>query len=412
MNTDGSIEKLKARLVAKGYSQQEGIDFDNTFAPISKLNIIRMLIALATKYIWEIHQLDVKSAFLNGDLKEKIYLVQPEGFVKQGQEHLVCRLNKALYGLKQALRSWYEKVDSFFLEYGFHISLNDPNLYTKYNNQGQIILISLYVDDMIITGDVDDLIRGIKRLMAQVFEMKDLRSFHYCLGLEVCRDTMQTFLTQGKYSRNLLEKFGMDQCRSTETPLQQNLKLSSDDGTKEVDATTYRPLVGSLIYLTTTRPDLAYSVSVLSQFMSKQFESHSIAAKSVLSYLCGTINYGILYTDVSDVTLAVTCEAIWLRRLLNDAGKEQKNSTSFKSDNQSTIKLAHNPVFHKNTKHIDTQLHFIREKVQSKEIFVEYCKICDNVADIFTKPLACVKFELFRGRLGVQDNPFSIKGGS
>eukprot|EP00253_Pinus_taeda_P026206 PITA_26206 len=316
MNADGSIDKLKVRLVAKGYSQKEGIDFDDTFAPVAKLNTIRMLIALATKYNWELHQLDVKSAFLNGDLKEEIYLVQPEGYVKQGKEHLVCRLKKALYGLKQAPRSWYEKVDSFFIE-----------------------------------------------LMAQAFGMKDLGSLHYCLGLEVFRDTGQTFLTQGKYAKNLLEKFGMDQCRTTMTPLQQNLKLSSDDGTKEVDATMYRQLVGSLIYLTTTRPDLAYSVSVLSQFMSKpqcrtaatplqqnlklssddgtkevdatmyrqlvgsliyltttrpdlaysvsvlsQFmskplESHWTAAKSVLRYLCGTVHFGILYTDVSDVTL-------------------------------------------------------------------------------------------------------------
>jgi len=300
--------------------------------------------------------------------------------------------------------------------------------------------------------------------MTQVFEMKDLISLHYCLGLEVCRDTGKTFLTQGKYAKNLLEKFGMDQCRSVVTPLQQNLKLSSDDGTKEVDATMYRQLVGSLIYLTTTRPNLAYSVNVLSQFMSKSLESHWVAAKSVLRYLCGTVNYGILYIDASDVILAgfldsdwegnlddrrsitgyafsigsgviassnkkqssvalssceaeyqalcaATCEEIWLRRLLNDVGKEQKNSTSIKSDNQSTIKLAYNPVFHKNTKHIDTQFHFVTEKIQSKEITVEYCKTCDNMADIFIKPLAHVKFELFRRMLGIQDNPFSIKGG-
>eukprot|EP00253_Pinus_taeda_P002810 PITA_02810 len=373
MNADGSIEKLKARLVAKGYSQQEGIDFDDTFAPVAKLNRIKMLISLATKYNWELHQLDVKSAFLNGELKEEIYLVQPKGFVKKGQEHLVCRLKKALYGLKQAPRSWYEKVDSFFLE-------------------------------------------GIKRLMAQVFEMKYLGSLHYCPRLEVCRDTGQTFLTQGMYARILLEKFGMDQCRSAVTHLQQNLKLCSDNGTKVVDATMYRQLVGSLIYLTTTRLDLAYSVSVLSQFMLKPCESHWVVAKSVLRYLCGTVNYGILYTEAFDIILvgfsdldwagnlddqrsitgyafiigfgviawsskkqstidlssceakyqalcAMTCEAIWLKRLLNGARKEQKNSTSIKSDNQSTIKLAYNPVFNKNTKHIDTQFHFIREKL-------------------------------------------------
>eukprot|EP00253_Pinus_taeda_P025696 PITA_25696 len=433
MDADGSIEKLKARLDAKGYSQQEGIDFDDTFAPVAKLNTIRILIALATKCHWELHQLDVKSAFLNGDLKEEIHLVQPEGFVKQGQENLVCRLKKALYGLKQAPRSWYKNVDSFFLEYGFHRSLNDPNLYTRYNNQGQIILISLYVDDMIITGDADDLIRGIKRLMAQAFEMKDLGSLHYRLGLEVCRDTGQTFLTQGKHARNLLEKFGMDQCKSAATPLQENLKLSSDDGTKEVDATMYRQLVGNLIYLTTTRPDLAYSVSVLSQFMSKPLESFLDSdwagnlddRKSITGYTFSIGSEVIAWSSEKQSVVALssceaeyqalcatTCEAIWLRRLLNDAGKEQKNSTSIKSDNQSTIKLAHNRVFHKNTKHIDTQRHFIREKVQSKEIIVEYYKTCDNVADIFTKPLARVKFELFRGMLGVQENPFSIKGGS
>eukprot|EP00253_Pinus_taeda_P031971 PITA_31971 len=285
---------------------------------------------------------------------------------------------------------------------------------------------------MIITGNAHDLIKGIKRLMAQVFEMKDLGSLHYCLGLEVFKDTRQTFLTRGKYARNLLEKFGMDWCRSTARPLQQNLKLSSDDGTKEVDATLYRKLVGNLIYLTTTRPDLAYSVSVLSQFMSKPLESFSDSdwagnlddRRSITGYAFNRGSGVIAWSSKKQSTVALssceaeyqalcaaTCEAIWLRRLLKYAGKEQKQPTSIKSDNQSTIKLAYNPVFHKNTKHIDTHFHFVREKIQSNEIAVEYCKTCDNVADIFTKPLARVKFELFRKMLGIQENPFSIKGG-
>eukprot|EP00253_Pinus_taeda_P006746 PITA_06746 len=332
MDVDGSIEKL--RLVAKGYSQQKGIDFDDTFTLVAKLNTIRMLIALATKCNCKLHQLDVKSAFLNGDLKEEIYLAQPEGFVKKGQEHLVCRLKKALYDLKQALRSWYEKVDSFFLEHDFHRSLNDPNLYTKYNNQRQIILISLYVDDLIITGDADDLIREIKRLMAQFFEMKDLGSLHYCLGLEVCRDTVQTFLPKGSFS---------------DSDWGGNL-----DDRKSI--TGYAFNIGSEIIAWSSKKQSTVALS---------------SCEAEYQALC-----------------AMTCEAIWLRRLLKDAGKEQKNSTPIKSDNQSTIKLAHNPVFHKNTKHIDTQLHFIREKVQPKEIIVEYCKTCDSVIDIFTKPLA------------------------
>ena len=217
INVDGSIEKLKARLVAKGYSQQEGIDFDDTFSPVAKLNTIRMLISLAKKHKWELHQLDVKSAFLNGELKEEIYLVQPERFVKRGQEHLVCRLKKALYGLKQAPRSWYEKINSFFVQHGFHRSMNDLNLYTKFNKHRQIILISLYVDDMIITGNADTLIKEIKWQMSQVLEMKDLGNLHCCLGLEVWRDYRQTFLTQGKYAKSHLERFRMEQCKLAAT---------------------------------------------------------------------------------------------------------------------------------------------------------------------------------------------------
>jgi len=239
INADGSVEKFKARLVAKGYSQQEGIDFDDTFAPVAKLNTIRMLISLTTKHKWKLHQLDVKFAFLNGELKEEIYLVQPPSFVKKGQEYLVCKLHKALYGLKQAPRSWYEKFDSFFIQHGFHRSLNDPNLYTKINKQRQIILISLYVDDMIIIGNENNLIKEINHQMSQVFEMKDLGDLHYCLGLEVWKESGQTFLTQGKYARALLERFRMEQCKTAATPLQQNLKLSSDDGKKQVDATLY-----------------------------------------------------------------------------------------------------------------------------------------------------------------------------
>jgi len=157
---------------------------------------------------------------------------------------------------------------------------------------------------MIITGNANNMIKEIKQQMSQVFEMKDLGELHYCLGLEVWKDFGQTFPTQGKYARSLLKRFRMEQCRSAATPLQQNLKLSSDDGTKHVDATMYRQLVGSFIYLMTTRPDLAYSISVLSQFMSKPLESHWIAAKCVLRYLSSTCNYGILYTDIYDVILA------------------------------------------------------------------------------------------------------------
>jgi len=456
---DGTIDKFKARLVAKGYAQQEGIDYEDTFAPVAKLNTIRLLIALATKHHWNIHQLDVKSAFLNGDLKEEVYLVQPEGFVKQGQEHLVCRLRKALYGLKQAPRSWYVKIDTFFLQNGFVKSKNDPNLYVKKDEKGNVALISLYVDDLIITGSAHKLIEEIKVQLSQVFEMKDLGELHYCLGIEVWREPGKTLITQSKYTKEILKKFNMTACKAMSTPLEQNAKLYREDGSKEADGTLYRQLVGSLNYLTTTRPDIAYSVSILSQFMAKPSGNHWNAAKKVLRYLKGTVNLGIMYTDESDVVLTgfsdsdwagnpddrrstsgyafhigsgvvswsskkqptvslssteseykaltnATCEAIWLRRILADLEEAQSGSTCINCDNQSAIKLAHNPVYHARTKHVELQYHFVREKIESNEIGLIFCNTKDNVADIFTKPLGKIKFEVFRSQLGIVENPF------
>jgi len=210
-NADGSIDRYKARLVAKGYSQKEGIDYEDTFAPVAKMNTIRIMIALATKYDWKLHQLDVKSAFLNGDLKEEIYLVQPEGFVKKGQEHLVRKLRKALYGLKQTPRYWYEKIDKFFFQQGFKRSKNDPNLYVNRDRNGDVVLLSIYVDDLIIIGSADKLIIEIKIKLSQEFEMKDLGEMHYCLGLEVWRNDGRTIITQRKYTNEVPKRFHMNE---------------------------------------------------------------------------------------------------------------------------------------------------------------------------------------------------------
>jgi protein associated with RNAse G/E len=259
----------------------------------------------------KLHQLDVKSAFLNGELKEEVYLTQPEGFVKSGQEHLIYKLKKALYGLKQTPRSWYEKIDSFFLQQGFMRSKSDPNMYTKFDEKGRVVLISLYVNDLIITGNSEKLIRGIKKQMSQVFEMKDLGELHYCLGLEVWRNVGQTFVSRGKYVREVLKRFKMDQCKVSYVPMQQNRKLYCDDGSKEVNDTVYRQMVGSLNYLTTTKPDIAYFVSVLSQFMAKPLESHWNAAKGVPRYLKGTLDYGIKYIDSFDFELTGYSDSDW-----------------------------------------------------------------------------------------------------
>jgi hypothetical protein len=255
----------------------------------------------------------------------------------------------------------------------------------------------------------------------------------------------------------------MDQCKPSIFPMQQNVKLSCDDGSKEVNVTVYRHMVASLTYLTTTKPDISYFVSLLSQFMVKPHEIHWNAAKAVLRYLKGTLDYGIKYTDASDVKLigysdsdwagnlddrksttgyafnigsrvvswsskkhptislssteekykalcTTTCEVVWLRRLLQDVGEERKEPTMMRCDNQSSINIAKNPIFHARTRHVEAQYHFVKEKLQSNEITLMYCNTSENVADIFTKPLGKIKFELFREMLGVEVNPFSIKG--
>lgn len=225
INADGTIDKLKVGLVVKGYSQKEGIDYEETFAPIAKLDTIRMLISIATNKHWMIHRLDVKSTFLNGELKTKVCLEQTKGFVQKGKENLLCKLKNSLYGLKKAPRSWYEKIYSFFLQLGYNISKNNPNIYTMKDENGHIVLISLYIYDLIIIGDAISIIKEIKQKMSKVFGMKYLGELRYYLGLEICRDLGQTFLSKVNYVKGLLERFRMDQCKATVVPLQHKIKL-------------------------------------------------------------------------------------------------------------------------------------------------------------------------------------------
>ena len=181
---DGTIDKYKARLVARGFSQKEGIDYEETFAPTAKMSTIRLVLALAAQFNWKVHQMDVKSAFLNGDLQEEVYMTQPPGFKVAGQEQKVCRLAKAICGLKQAPRAWYMKIDQYLTDQGFQRSPSDANLYIKHTGD-DILFVVVYVDDLIITGSSAHLIHGIKQDLCRTFEMTDLGLLHYCLGVEV-----------------------------------------------------------------------------------------------------------------------------------------------------------------------------------------------------------------------------------
>jgi histone deacetylase 1/2 len=278
-NSTGDVEKYKARLVAKGYAQKEGLDFDETFAPVAKMGTFRMIIALATQFGWKIHQMDIKNAFLNGTLEEEVYMQQPPGFIPEKHASKVCLLKKALYGLKQAGRQWYENIDHFFIKSDLQRSSGDPTLY--FHKDGELItIILIYVDDLLLTGNNGKFISDIKRKLASAYEMKDLGELHYCLGVDIYRSEHGTHLNQSKYIMEILAAFNMQGCKPIATPMESGQKLQKAIDTDEkVDIDLYRQCVGKLIYLTITRPDISYVVGQLSQHMHDPRQSHWQAVK-------------------------------------------------------------------------------------------------------------------------------------
>jgi hypothetical protein len=220
---DGSIEKHKARFVARGFSQIEGINYDETFAPVARYTSIKSIMAITAEMGWKIHQIDVKTTFLNGFIEEEVYIEQPQGFEVLGTECHVCLLKRALYGQKQASRVWYSRIDSYLFQMGFEKSEVDSNLYYVIRGEDPLILI-LYVDDLFITGG-EELIVDCKRGLASKFEMKDIGLMHYFLGMEVWQEDGHVFLGQGKYATDILRRFQMEDWRPMSIPMVTKFQL-------------------------------------------------------------------------------------------------------------------------------------------------------------------------------------------
>jgi hypothetical protein len=258
---------------------------------------------------WKLHQMDVKTAFLNGVIEEEVYIEQPQGFEVEDRKTHVCRLKKALYGSKQAPRAWYRKIYSFLMSLGFTKSKIDSNLYFKVMNDEPVILL-IYVDDLFLTGE-DNLITNCKKKLIAEFEMKDLGPMHYFLGLEVWQSPKKIFLNQGKYAVEILKRFDMLECKAMNTPMETNLKLLVDTSSELVDATLYRQIIGSLMYLTNTRPDICFAVNTLSRYLVEPRRVHLVAAKHVMRYLKGTLDYGLYYTGDHDFRLYGYTDSYW-----------------------------------------------------------------------------------------------------
>ncbi|AAF32440.1 hypothetical protein; 74056-75837 [Arabidopsis thaliana] len=456
----------KARLVAKGYVQQYGVDFEEVFAPVARIETIRLLINLAASHGWEIHHLDVKTAFLHGELKETVYVYQPEGFERKGSEDKVYKLNKALYGLRQAPRAWNNKLNHILVELQFLKCSKEPSVYRKEVSK-DLLLIAIYVDDLFVTGTNLDIINKFKEEMSSKFEMSNLGKLTYYLGIEVIQHKDGIALNQNRYALKILEEAGMIDCNRVHTPMEMGLKFSKAEEEEEVDATAYRKNVGCLRYLLHTRPDLSYCVGVLSRYMQSPRVSHAAAMKQCLRYLKGTTSLGLIfkrcekipklvgYSDSShnvdpddgrstaghvfylgespitwcsskqDVVALSSCEAefmagteaakqaIWLQELLSEITGTVCGKVTILIDNKSAIALTKNPVFHGRSKHIHRRYHFIRECVETGQIEVEHVPGNEQKADILTKALGRIKFKEMRDLVGVQDvvkEDFKLKG--
>jgi hypothetical protein len=449
----GKVVKYKARLVAKGYAQRRGVDFNEVFAPVVRLETVRLL-AVAAHRQWTVHHMDVKSAFLNGDLAEEVYVHQPAGFIDEKSPGKVLKLRKALYGLRQAPRAWNAKLDASLESLGFLRCELDHALYKREEEDG-FLLVGVYVDDLIITGTSSEAIAQFKKQMHELFQMSDLGGLSYYLGIEVQQEPGKILVSQSSYARKILEKTGMSECNPCQTPMEHRLKLGKLTDGEVIDARAYRSLIGSLRYLVNTRPDLAYSVGIVSRYMEAPGRQHWAAVKQILRYVKGTIGYGCVYqagagsetvTGYSDsdhagdqddrksttgvvfflgsgvitwssqkqkiVALSsceaeyiaastAACQAVWLSRLLGEVIGTEPKKVKLLIDNKSAIALSQNPVHHERSKHIDIRFHFIRECIEEGKVEVDHIQTEKQLADILTKSLGRTRFVELRQMLGV-----------
>ena len=435
-DADGNVDRFKARLVAKGFKQREGIDFDEVYAPVGKFSTLRTLIAKVTAEDMELHQLDVKTAFLNGYLEEDLWIEQPPGY-EEGGPDMACHLKKSLYGLKQAPRAWHARLHEELDKIGFKASQADPGLHIS---KGLKAYVLIYVDDILIASKNMRNGKRIKDLLQQAFDARDLGEASYFLGISITRDrgSKTTKLSLERMTKEIVETYGLTDGKTKGVPLSPSIKLAKEEGDMlDKEAYPYSQLVGSLMYLAvTTRPDISYAVGALARYMSCPTTTHWQAAKGVVRYLAGTTSYGIIYsgesvefTGYSDAdyagdidtrrsttgyvfimnggaiswqskhqptvaastseaeymaAAAAVKEGLWLRKLLADLDIPT-GTISIMADNQSAIKLLRNPISSIRSKHIDVVHHFAQERVMRKEVAFHYVKTQDMVADVLTK---------------------------
>ena len=448
----------KARLVAQGYSQQAGIDYNETFSPVVRFDSIRTVLSLASKFNLNVNHLDVSSAFLNGNLDETVFMKQPENFIVDGKSSYVCHLKKAIYGLKQSSKCWHDSFSKFIQQLGFHQVHSDACIYVMKQDE-KVCIIALYVDDLLIACDNDIDINKLKCGLMSKYKMKDLGQIKQFLGVTIEQNDDNIFIHQSEFTKALLHKFQFDKCKPAPTPVDiGHSKAGLVENSPSCDIELYQSAVGALLYLATrTRPDISFAVSCAAKYCSKPTQDNWTAIKRIFRYLAGTTNFGICYEkskigkcvgysdsdwagDKSDrkstsgycfslgsgliswrankqtcvalstaeaeyVALSGAAqEAVWLGKLLNDINFPNNDPILIFEDNQSTICLSNANRNHAKSKHIDIKYNYIRDVVRCNKVKVEYCPSSDMLADIFTKGLPSERFCRLRLLLGMKND--------
>jgi hypothetical protein len=448
----GIVIKNKARLVAQGYTQEEGIDYDEVFAPVARIEAIRLFLAYASFQRFKVYQMDVKSAFLYGKIEEEVYVCQPPGFEDPKHPDKVYRLDKALYGLHQAPRAWYDTLSTYLLNHDFIRGTIDKTLFIKKEKKA-ILLVQIYVDDIIFGSTQDKMCKDFEELMHQRFKMSSMGELTFFLGLQVKQQQTGIFISQSKYVNDILNKFGFKDAKVASTPMETHKSLTADLEGEDVDVHLYRSMIGSLMYLTASRPDIMFSVCVCARFQVRPKQSHLQAVKRIFRYLKGQPRLGLWYphdspfeliaytdsdygganldrkstsggcqflgarlvswqckkqTTVSTSTTeaeyiaASSCcsQVLWIQNQMLDYGSIFMNTPIY-IDNNSAISIVNNPVKHSKTKHIEIRYHFIRDCNEKKLIQVLKVHTDNQYADLFTKAFDVGRFTFLISSVGM-----------
>ncbi|CAL1406107.1 unnamed protein product [Linum trigynum] len=462
-HSDGSLNLFKCRLVAKGFHRRPGIDFTETYSPVIKPVTVRTIFTIALSHNWPIKQFDVNNAFLQGPLDDEVYMVQPPGFVDPDHPIHVCRLRRAIYGLHQAPRAWYTALSSFLVEFGFRKSHSDESLFV-YHRSGVTLYFLIYVDDLLLTGNDSATLSAFQLALATKFSLKELGDVNYFLGIEIIHTASGYVLSQHRYMIDILNRFHMLDAAPISTPMASSAPLTLCDGTAPTDATRYRQVLGALQYLVYTRPDIAYAVNKLSQYMHAPTANHWQCLKRLLRYICGTLSYVLAIRrtsiplrltafadsdwagDKDDRTSTsaylvylgstliswksqkqrtvarssteaeyraiahATAELEWVQNLLKELHHPLSSSPTLFSDNLGATSFSSNPRFHSRMKHLALDYHFVRQLVQAGRLHVAYVPTAQQLADMLTKPLPAPRFTLLRSKIGVVDTSFILRG--